>query len=145
MRFGDGAAELSLLIAAARGDLATVTSLLAMGVNVNARGDDDMTALLWASERGKYDVVALLCSLPKTQLRMRESLYGRTALDTAKVFLTLGNDLLARKRILRILQSTQTRLCLASSLAGGSLVTVEFGAWGSFHKNLTLALSACTP
>ena len=46
---------------------------------------------------------------------------------------------------MRILQSTQESRCLAaSSLAGGSLVTVVFGA-PFLHRNLSLALNACTP
>ena len=140
-----GPGESSLLLAAEEGDLATVSRLWNMGVDVNARGMHGMTALLWATERGHLSVVAFLCSLPKTQLRVRESLYGRTALDTAKIFLKRGKDL-SRKRILRILQSTQESRCLASSLAGGSLVTVEFGVPSrALRKNLSLALSACTP
>jgi ankyrin repeat protein len=46
--------------AAMRGDAATVRTLLARGVDVNAAQGDGMTALHWAAERGDAEVAQLL-------------------------------------------------------------------------------------
>jgi uncharacterized protein len=54
--------ERALLDAARAGDVATVRSLLASGVDVNAGAGDGMTSLHWAAERSHADLAELLIS-----------------------------------------------------------------------------------
>jgi len=49
-----------LIEAARRGDTAAVQSLLTKGADVNAKGRNGATALIWASENGHLEVVQAL-------------------------------------------------------------------------------------
>src|SRR3990167_4987944 len=49
-----------LLAAAGAGDSVAVESAIALGADVNAMYDDGNTALIWAAEDGRIDIVRLL-------------------------------------------------------------------------------------
>jgi len=67
--------------AAEDGRLALVQDLLQAGANPNAKGEDDVTPLMWAAARGHVLVVkALLESGADLNARTRK---GRTAIDIA--------------------------------------------------------------
>ena len=48
-----------LLEAASNGDLAEVERLIEIGAVVNSRDEDGYTALMWAADEGRLDVVQL--------------------------------------------------------------------------------------
>ena len=49
-----------LLKACYRGHTATVDTLVSRGADVNAKGQYNLTGLVWACGRGHYDIVELL-------------------------------------------------------------------------------------
>jgi ankyrin repeat protein len=58
--WGANKAEEDLINAAGKGDLAQIKSLIAAGVDVNAKNNDGYTALTLASKHGNDEVVKLL-------------------------------------------------------------------------------------
>ena len=57
---GAAGAELRLIDAAKRADVAAVSALVKQGLDVNARAGDGATALHWAAYRGRADLIQLL-------------------------------------------------------------------------------------
>ena len=57
---GAAGAELRLIDAAKRSDVAAVRALVKQGLDVNARAGDGATALHWAAYRGRADLIQLL-------------------------------------------------------------------------------------
>src|SRR5687768_12414696 len=80
----DSAADNSLLDAAQRGDLGSVTKALAQGANVNAKNRYSSTPLILAAMGGHVDIVKLLVDRG-ADLKARETFYQVDAAGAASM------------------------------------------------------------
>jgi serine/threonine-protein phosphatase 6 regulatory ankyrin repeat subunit B len=87
-----------LMLAAFRGDISTVKSLLLAGADVNARDKDGDTALMFAAYRGHTEIVSLL-------LDHGANIYARARNGwTAKKAAESGN----KSHIIEMIKSAET-------------------------------------
>lgn len=80
--FAAGSRDEDLWDAAGRGDVAAVRRLLAEGADVNARTRYGATALFFAADKARLDVVSLLLE-KGADPNVKDSFYGATPLDWA--------------------------------------------------------------
>ena len=116
----------ALRFAAARGDAATVRTIIKEGIDVNIPNDEGRTALMLAAVEGDQRVVSLLLDTPGIDVNQQDS-FGRTALreavenkhtDIAEQLLRVGASLGF------IEDESAKRLCIAVSQGDHKLLAV---------------------